>query len=54
MYLWASREDAERMYSDAWRQGIAARFGAPPQIEYFDTPLVVDNSVDTLRSSTRV
>lgn len=32
------------MYSYAWRQRIAERFGAPPMIEYFDTPLVIDNA----------
>ncbi|GEO17717.1 monooxygenase [Microvirga aerophila] len=44
VYLWESREAAERVYSDAWRQRIADRFGAQPEIEYFDTPLVIDNS----------
>jgi hypothetical protein len=44
VYLWESREAAERMYSDAWRQQIADRFGAPPEIEYFDTSLVIDNA----------
>jgi hypothetical protein len=44
VYLWESREAAEAMYSDAWRQRIAERFGAPPRIEYFDTPLVIDNA----------
>jgi hypothetical protein len=44
VYLWESREAAETMYSDAWRQRIAERFGAPPRIEYFDTPLVIDNA----------
>jgi hypothetical protein len=44
VYLWESREAAENMYSDAWRQQIAERFGAAPKIEYFDTPLVIDNA----------
>jgi len=44
LYLWESREAAETMYSDAWRQRIAERFGASLQIEYFDTPLIIDNS----------
>ncbi|MBQ0822038.1 YdhR family protein [Microvirga terrae] len=44
VYLWESLEAVERMYSDAWRQRIAERFGASPQIEYFDTPLVIDNA----------
>lgn len=44
VYLWQSREAAEAMYSDAWRQRIAERFGTPPTIEYFDTPLIIDNA----------
>ena len=44
VYLWESREAAEAMYSDAWRQRIAERFGTPPTIEYFDTPLIIDNA----------
>ena len=44
VYLWDSREAAESMYSDAWRQRIAERFGTPPTIEYFDTPLIIDNA----------
>ena len=44
VYLWDSREAAEAMYSDAWRQRIAERFGTPPTIEYFDTPLIIDNA----------
>jgi hypothetical protein len=44
VYLWRSREAADAMYSDAWRQRIAERFGTPPTIEYFDTPLIIDNA----------
>jgi len=44
VYLWESREAAETMYSDAWRQQIAEHFGAAPKIEYFETPLVIDNA----------
>ena len=46
VYLWESRDAAEKMYSDAWRQRIAERFGAPPKIEYFDTPLIIDNGAE--------
>lgn len=43
VYLWENREAAETMYSETWRRQIAERFGAAPQIEYFDTPLIIDN-----------
>jgi len=31
------------MYSDAWQQ-MAKRFGAAPQIEYFETLGIIDNA----------
>ena len=43
VYLWESREMAERVYTDAWRDYVKATFGAYPSLTYFDTPLVVDN-----------
>ena len=43
-YLWESREDAERMYTPEWRAHIANTYGAEPQVQYFETPVVVDNA----------
>jgi hypothetical protein len=43
VYLWESREAAEPMYSDAWRKMIAERYGAAPEITYYETPVIVDN-----------
>ena len=48
VYLWKSREDAERMYTAEWRQFIAKTYGADPKLEYFETPLVVDNLVNSI------
>jgi hypothetical protein len=44
VYLWESREAAERMYSDAWRKMITERYGNAPEITYYETPVIVDNS----------
>jgi hypothetical protein len=44
VYLWESREAAERTYSAEWRRVITERYGAPPEISYFETPVVVDNA----------
>jgi hypothetical protein len=44
-YLWASREAAERVYSAEWRQMIADRYGTPPEISFYETPVVVDNTL---------
>ena len=43
-YLWESREAAERMYTAEWKKMIADRYGTPPQITYFEAPVIVDNS----------
>lgn len=42
VYLWESREAAERVYTDEWRQRMSSRFGAVPEIEYLDCPVIVD------------
>src|SRR5579871_3606972 len=44
-YLWESREAAERVYTPEWRKMIADRYGAPPEISFFETPVIVDNSL---------
>jgi hypothetical protein len=43
VYLWKSRAEAEAMYTPEWRAFIAKTYGAEPQVEYFETPVVVDN-----------
>lgn len=48
VYLWKSRDDAERLYTDDWRQFIADKYGAEPSVEYFATPVVVDNVIDEI------
>lgn len=44
VYLWDSREVAERFYSEAWRSTIAQRYGAQPEILFYETPVIVDNA----------
>ena len=45
VYLWSSRSDAEQLYTDEWRKFIAEKYGAEPSVQYFDTPVIVDNLV---------
>ena len=47
-YLWASRADADRVYTPEWRRMIAQRYGAEPEIAFFDTPVIVDNAAGTI------
>lgn len=44
VYLWTSREAAERAYGTEWRQRVMERYGAEPDITFFETPVIVDNS----------
>lgn len=43
VYLWKSKEDAERLYTKEWKSFIKEKYGADPSIEYFHSPVVVDN-----------
>ncbi len=45
VYLWRSREDAERVYTEDWRRFIIDKYGVEPSLSYFSTPVVVDNSL---------
>jgi len=45
IYVWESKTRAERFYSPEWRDFVAAKYGTPPQIEYIDSPVMVDNTV---------
>jgi hypothetical protein len=49
VYLWESREAAERVYTKEWRKMIADHYGAEPEISYFDTPVIVDNAIDEVQ-----
>lgn len=44
VYLWESRAAAEAVYNAEWRQRIASHYGAEPEITYFESPVIVDNS----------
>jgi hypothetical protein len=48
VYLWQSRADAEAFYSGPWLTGIRERYGMDPEIRYFHTAAVTDNSVDAV------
>ncbi|MCB1542178.1 MAG: monooxygenase, partial [Rhodoblastus sp.] len=44
VYIWSSREAAERGHDAAWRSAVEQRTGAPPVIRYFDLFMLIDNS----------
>jgi hypothetical protein len=48
VYLWESREQAEALYDDEWAARIAARYGSPPTVTYYDSSVTVDPTAITL------
>ena len=50
VYLWRSKDDADRLYSDDWIEFIQERYGAPPSITYFESPVIVDNLAGSIQT----
>jgi hypothetical protein len=44
VYMWESREAAERFYAGEWRDGVRARYGNEPRISYFETVALADKA----------
>ncbi len=42
-YLFENRKVAEATFSDEWRARIRDKYGAEPVIQYFESPVIVDN-----------
>lgn len=51
VYLWESRAAAERLYTQAFRDMIAEKYAGPPQITYFESPVIVDNLLGEVQVS---
>lgn len=49
VYLWESREHAERFYTPEWKAFITERYGQPPQVTYFHSPVEVDNLINSIK-----
>jgi hypothetical protein len=43
VYLWKSREDAESLYTEEWKNFVKDKYGSEPTIVYFHSPVLVDN-----------
>lgn len=43
VYLWASRAEAEALYTEDWRSFVREKYGTEPTVTYFDSPVIVDN-----------
>lgn len=43
IYLWKTKADAEACYTPEWKAAVAEKYGAPPQIDYVNAPVSIDN-----------
>lgn len=50
IYLWASREDADRVYTEEWKVFVRGKYGTDPSLSYLACPVVVDNLADEIIS----
>jgi hypothetical protein len=44
VYLWPDVAAAQRAHDASWCEIIRATFGSDPVVQYFETPVVVDNA----------
>lgn len=44
VYLWESRAAADAVYTATWKADLTKRYGMEPQVSYFDSPVIVDNT----------
>ena len=43
IYIWETRADAERVFTEDWKKMVEAKYGSPPTVEYLHSPVMVDN-----------
>ena len=48
IYVWATRADADRLYTAEWKKFVEGKYGTPPSIEYLHSPVMVDNRDQTI------
>lgn len=48
VYLWTDIASAKAFYSGPWLDGILERYGAYPEIRYFQTTAITDNKAGTI------
>jgi hypothetical protein len=46
VYTWKSIEAAKIGHGPEFQKRIQATFGSPPEFQYFETPIVVDNTTN--------
>ena len=51
IYLWQSREDADRLYTAGRKAFVRGKYGTEPALMYLACPVVVDNAVGEIVSA---
>lgn len=46
VYLWEDRAQAEAFYNAEWRDRLEAKYGVPPKITFFESPVIIDNALN--------
>jgi len=46
-YTWESRAQAEAGHGGEWLARVTAKYGAPPEVRFFDTRVSVDNTCES-------
>lgn len=45
-YLWETRAAAEAAYSDEWRAYMTEKYGHPPEVVFYESPITMDRQYD--------
>jgi hypothetical protein len=48
-YAWESREAAEAFHCEAWLDSMEERMGSRPELAFFETAILVDNTAGEVR-----
>jgi hypothetical protein len=51
VYLWENRAQAEAFYDDGWRARLTEKYGVPPKISFFESPVIIDNTVESVTTT---
>lgn len=48
VYLWESRAAAEAAYGDEWTAYMTGKYGHPPDLTFYDSPITMDRQYDAV------
>ena len=51
IYLWETREAAEKVHAGVWRDRIKELYGVDPEIQFYEPLLIVDNAAGEVRNA---